>query len=52
MSLIKTLAELRRDFVHGSFTEKNANPEPLEQFKLWYQDAVDAGGHGILVVSD
>ena len=42
MSVIDSLFQLRRDYTKGKFDETTAHDDPFEQFKLWFQDAMDA----------
>jgi pyridoxamine 5'-phosphate oxidase len=42
MSLLSSLADLRRDYKQGEFSEHSALANPFEQFKIWFQDALDA----------
>ena len=43
MSVIDSLFQLRRDYTKGKFDETTASDSPFEQFKIWFQDAMDAG---------
>ncbi|MEA3121679.1 MAG: pyridoxamine 5-phosphate oxidase [Paraburkholderia sp.] len=36
------LAELRKDYARGSLDEKSVDPDPIRQFKLWLDQALDA----------
>ena len=33
---------MRREFDHGAFDEKDAHPDPFDQFKRWFDDAIAA----------
>lgn len=37
------ISQIRREFNSGSFTEKNAEQSPFDQFEKWLQDAQTAG---------
>lgn len=37
-----TLAELRNDYARGSLDEKHVEADPIRQFQLWFQQALDA----------
>jgi pyridoxamine 5'-phosphate oxidase len=37
-----TLAELRKDYARGSLDEASVDPDPIRQFQLWFQQALDA----------
>lgn len=37
-----TLADLRKDYARGSLDETSADPDPIRQFHLWFQQALDA----------
>ncbi len=37
-----TLAELRKDYARGSLDEASVERDPLRQFQLWFQQALDA----------
>lgn len=37
-----TLAELRKDYARGSLDESTVDPDPIRQFHLWFQQALDA----------
>lgn len=41
MSIFESLDNLRKDYTKDSFTEKTALKNPFEQFKLWFDDAVN-----------
>lgn len=41
MSIFESLDNLRKDYTKYSFTEKTALKNPFEQFKLWFDDAVN-----------
>lgn len=41
MSIIESLDNLRRDYTMASFNENTALKNPFEQFKLWFDDAVN-----------
>jgi pyridoxamine 5'-phosphate oxidase len=34
-----SLGTLRRNYAHGEITERNADPDPIRQFHVWFQDA-------------
>lgn len=38
----KNLADLRRDYSFESLTEKEARKDPISQFGIWWQEAIDA----------
>lgn len=38
----KNLADLRRDYTFESLTEKEARKDPISQFGVWWQEAIDA----------
>lgn len=38
----KSLADLRRDYTFESLTEKQAKSDPISQFSIWWQEAIDA----------
>jgi len=42
MNLVSSLNALRRDYGKEKFDEETANINPFEQFKLWFDDAVNA----------
>lgn len=42
MELFENIANLRRDYLKGSFSEKTANENPFEQFKLWFEKMLSA----------
>ena len=37
-----TLAELRNEYARGSLDEKHVEADPIRQFQLWFQQALDA----------
>ncbi len=37
-----TLAELRKDYARGSLDESSVERDPIRQFQLWFQQALDA----------
>jgi len=37
-----TLAELRNDYARGSLDEHHVDADPIRQFQLWFQQALDA----------
>jgi len=37
-----TLAELRNEYARGSLDEQDVEPDPIRQFQLWFQQALDA----------
>lgn len=39
---MKKLSDLRQEYTLGELSEKNILPNPIEQFKAWMQDAIDA----------
>lgn len=41
MSIFESLDNLRKDYTKDSFTEKTALKNPFEQFKLWFDDAIN-----------
>ena len=41
MSESNKLSQLRRDYTKASFNKNNADPDPVEQFRLWFNDAVE-----------
>jgi pyridoxamine 5'-phosphate oxidase len=41
----KSVADLRRNYVAGSLDEANALANPFEQFRLWFEDALQADIH-------
>ena len=36
------LSQIRRDYTKSSFNERNANPDPVEQFRLWFDDVIES----------
>jgi pyridoxamine 5'-phosphate oxidase len=42
MSILDSVAALRRDYGKYEFSEKTVNENPFGQFKIWFQDAIDA----------
>lgn len=41
MSIDVSVSAVRKDYKVGEFTEDNALPDPVEQFKLWLKQACD-----------
>src|SRR3954465_2938402 len=41
--LYLNLAALRQEYTRGGFSEKEADPNPIRQFELWFQQAQSAG---------
>lgn len=41
MSIFESLDNLRKDYSKDSFNEKTAQKNPFEQFKVWFDDAVN-----------
>jgi len=41
MSIFESLDNLRKDYTKDSFNEKTALKNPFEQFKVWFDDAVN-----------
>lgn len=41
----KSVADLRRNYVAGTLDEENALTDPLEQFAVWFDDALKADIH-------
>ena len=39
------LSDLRRDYSLGGLTESDLDPDPLQQFQLWFAQAQEAKGH-------
>lgn len=37
-----SLTELRKDYARGSLDENSVDPDPVRQFQLWFQQALDA----------
>ncbi|HTI17763.1 MAG TPA: pyridoxamine 5'-phosphate oxidase family protein, partial [Trinickia sp.] len=37
-----SLAELRKDYARGSLDEDSVDPDPIRQFAVWFQQALDA----------
>src|SRR3712207_6033254 len=37
-----SLADIRRDYATRAFDERTAHPDPLEQFRTWFGEAVHA----------
>jgi pyridoxamine 5'-phosphate oxidase len=37
-----SLAELRKNYTQGGLLESNINPNPLQQFQIWFQQALEA----------
>lgn len=37
-----TLAELRKDYARGSLDEVSVDPNPIRQFEIWFQQALEA----------
>lgn len=35
------LGELREEYGHDSLTEESVDPNPIEQFRVWFQEAMD-----------
>jgi pyridoxamine 5'-phosphate oxidase len=42
MSIISSLADLRRDYKSGEFSERLAAANPFEQFAKWFEDVAQA----------
>ncbi len=42
MGIFDTLNSLRREFGQGKFDIKTANPNPLLQFEIWFNEAINA----------
>ena len=42
--LIKDLSELRLNYQKGELHEEQVNPNPHEQFLLWFNHALEAHG--------
>jgi pyridoxamine 5'-phosphate oxidase len=40
MSIDKEIQSLRREYNHYKFDEKSALPNPVDQFRIWFEDAV------------
>jgi pyridoxamine 5'-phosphate oxidase len=40
---VKNLPELREDYGRGSLEISDVSPDPIEQFRVWFQNAVDQG---------
>ncbi len=38
-----SIADIRREHVMGSLSEADTNPDPIEQFRVWFGDALAAG---------
>jgi pyridoxamine 5'-phosphate oxidase len=36
------LSDIRREYIHGGLRRKDLNPNPVEQFNIWLQQAIDA----------
>jgi pyridoxamine 5'-phosphate oxidase len=36
------LSDIRREYIHGGLRRKDLNPNPVEQFNAWLQQAIDA----------
>lgn len=36
-------SELRRDYIYSSMNEAEMDPDPIRQFAVWFQKAIDAG---------
>ena len=36
------LADLRRNYTKGGLSEENLDPNPFQQFELWFQQAIEA----------
>jgi len=36
------LAELRREYTRAGLTEADLAPDPIQQFEMWFQQALDA----------
>ena len=41
MSIDKEIQSLRREYNHYKFDEKSALPNPVEQFRIWFEDAIN-----------
>lgn len=39
------VARLRREYTRDGLSEAAANPDPVEQFRLWFDEALEAGLH-------
>ncbi|MDB6030495.1 MAG: Pyridoxamine 5-phosphate oxidase, partial [Verrucomicrobiales bacterium] len=37
------IAALRQEYTQGGFSEEEANPNPIQQFENWFQQALKAG---------
>lgn len=40
-----SVADLRRDYSHATLSEHEVDPDPIRQFALWFQQALDAQLH-------
>ena len=40
---MKNLPELREDYGRGSLSESDVSTDPMEQFRVWFQEALDRG---------
>lgn len=41
MAIDPKISQIRRDYNKGTFSENTAQSDPLEQFKIWFQNAID-----------
>ena len=39
MSIDRSISDIRREYISGTFSEKTALDNPFEQFRLWFNDA-------------
>ena len=38
----KSIADIRKDYSHQSLSEKKISPDPIKQFKKWWEEALEA----------
>lgn len=38
-----SIADLRKDYSHASLTEADVDPDPIRQFSIWFEQALEAG---------
>ncbi len=41
----RSLADLRKEYIRAGLSESAANPDPIEQFRKWFEDALAADLH-------
>jgi pyridoxamine 5'-phosphate oxidase len=43
--MARKVADLRREYTRAGFSEADAAPDPVEQFRRWFDEALEAGLH-------